>query len=100
MHDNFPENRMLPGAVAPTMAIEHGAEQTVSISYLVGVLRRRWKVIFGMTAIGVTIGAVLAARQPPTFEASGLIRLAGERSQITDVVGDEESKPNVGRMED
>jgi Mrp family chromosome partitioning ATPase/uncharacterized protein involved in exopolysaccharide biosynthesis len=99
MHDNFPENRMLPGAVAP-VAIEQGMQQTVSLSYLVGVLRRRWRVIVGMTAVGVTIGAVLAARQPPTFEANGLIRLAGERSQITDVVGDEESKPNVGRMED
>jgi Mrp family chromosome partitioning ATPase/uncharacterized protein involved in exopolysaccharide biosynthesis len=99
MHDNFPENRMLPGAVAP-VAIEQGMQQTVSLSYLVGVLRRRWRVIIGMTAVGVTIGAVLAARQPPTFEANGLIRLAGERSQITDVVGDEESKPNVGRMED
>jgi polysaccharide biosynthesis transport protein len=99
MHDNFPENRMLPGAVAP-VAIEQGSPQTVSLSYLVGVLRRRWRVISIMTAIGVAIGAVLAARQPPTFEASGLIRLAGERTDITSQVGDQDKQPNAGRTED
>lgn len=101
MHDNFPENRMLPGAVAPApVAIDAGSQQTVSLSYLVGVLRRRWKIISLMTVIGVAIGAVLAARQPPTFEASGLIRLAGERTDITGQVGEQDQKPSVGRDED
>ncbi len=99
MHENFPENRMLPGAVAP-VAIEQGPQQTVSLSYLVGVLRRRWRVISMMTAIGVAIGAVLAARQPPTFEASGLIRLAGERTQITGDVQANDPKVDLGRTED
>ncbi|HEY8257360.1 MAG TPA: polysaccharide biosynthesis tyrosine autokinase [Gemmatimonadales bacterium] len=98
MHENFPENRMLPGAVAP-VAIEH-AEQTVSLSHLVGVLKRRWRVIFTMTAIGVAIGGVLAARQPPTFEASGLIRLAGERRQLTGDVDAADPKVDAGRTED
>jgi hypothetical protein len=51
MADHYPENRMLPGTVAPT-AIEQGAGQTVSLSHLIGVMRRRWRVIFTMTAVG------------------------------------------------
>ncbi len=97
MHDNFPENRLLPGSAAPS-PIEHRPEQTVSLSHLLGVLRRRWKVIFAMMAVGVAIGAVLAARQPPTFQASALIRLAGERRQLTGNM--EQPEPELGRSAD
>ena len=70
---------MLPGTVAPTAAIEHSTGQTVSLSHLIGVMRRRWRIIFTMTAIGAAVGAFLASRQPPTYQAQALIRLAGER---------------------
>jgi polysaccharide biosynthesis transport protein len=98
MHDNFPENRMLPGTVAPTGAIEHNTGQTVSLSHLIGVLRRRWRVIFTMTAIGAAVGAFLASRQPPTYQAQALIRLAGERQQLTGNM--EAPEPELGRSAD
>ena len=87
MPDNFPENRMLPGTVAPSAAIEQSTGQTVSLSHLIGVMRRRWRVIFTMTAIGAAVGAFLASRQPPTYQAQALIRLAGERQQLTGQYG-------------
>ena len=98
MHDRFPENRMLSGSVAPQATIEDHSSQTVSLSHLVGVLRRRWRVIAVVTAIGAAIGAFLAASEPPTFQASALIRLAGERRQLTGNM--EEPEPELGRTAD
>ena len=97
MSDHFPENRMLPGSVA-SMPADHGASQTISLSHMVGVLRRRWRVILTMTAVGAAAGAFLAARQPPTYEAKGLIRLAGERRQLTGNM--EAPEPELGRTAD
>jgi len=98
MHDQFPENRMLPGTVAPA-ASEYRVEQTVSISQILGVLRRRWRIVFTMTAVGVAIGGFLAAREPPTFQANALIRLAGERRQLTGNMDQPESEL-LGRSAD
>ncbi|MGH7498785.1 MAG: Wzz/FepE/Etk N-terminal domain-containing protein, partial [Gemmatimonadales bacterium] len=97
MPDHFPENRMLPGSVAPAPG-DHGAAQTISLSHMVGVLRRRWRVILTMTAVGAAVGAFLAARQPPTYEARALIRLAGERRQLTGNM--EAPEPELGRTAD
>ncbi len=99
MHDKFPENRMLPGQVAPAV-IEHRTEQTVSLFQLIGVLRRRWRLILMVTVVGAAIGAFLAAREPPNYMASGLIRLAGERLQLTGDVNAEDPKIDLGRTAD
>ncbi len=99
MPDHFPDNRMLPGAVAP-QAVEHYESQTVSLSNLVGVLRRRWRLILMMTVVGVGIGGFLAVSEPPNYQASGLIRLAGERRQLTGDVNAEDPKVDLGRTMD
>ncbi len=97
MLDNYPESRMLPGTVAP-MPIEPGGGQSISLSRLIGVMRRRWRVIVTMTAVGAAIGAFLASQQPPTYEAKALIRLAGERRQLTGNM--EAPEPELGRSAD
>src|SRR5262249_48464212 len=99
MPDNSPEYRMLPGAVAPVpAAVEHTTGQTVSLSHLIGVLRRRWRVIFTLTAVGAAIAAFLASRQPPPYQAQALIRRAGERQQLTGNM--EAPEPELGRSAD
>lgn len=99
MPDHYPENRMLPGTVAPPLVEQHGG-QNVSLSQFVGVLRRRWRLIVMMTVVGVAIGAFLAAREPPNYQASGLIRLAGERRQLTGDVNAADPKVDLGRDAD
>jgi succinoglycan biosynthesis transport protein ExoP len=99
MHENFPENRMLPGAVASPTG-EYRSDQTVSLTHVIGVLRRRWRLILLMTAIGASLGAFLAVREPPTYQANGLIRYAGERRQLTGDVNAQDPKIDLGRTSD
>lgn len=95
---HLPEHRLLPGSVAPPAFEHHGGGETISLSHLVGVLRRRWRVIALMAVIGAAAGTLLAVKEPPTFQANALIRLAGERRQLT---GDMESpEPELGRSAD
>lgn len=99
MPDHFPDKRMLPGTVAPSVS-EHYESQTVSLSHLVGVLRRRWRLIAMLTVVGGAIGGFLAVSEPPTYQAAGLIRLAGERRQLTGDVNAEDPKVDLGRTAD
>lgn len=97
MPEHHPEQRLLSGTVAPA-AVDQYAAQNVSLSHLVGVLRRRWRVIALMTIVGAAIGALLAAMEPLTFQANALIRLAGERRQLTGNM--EQPQPELGRTAD
>jgi succinoglycan biosynthesis transport protein ExoP len=56
---------------------------SVSLSQFVGVLRRRYKVVLGLTFIGALGGGYLAWREPPTFRAGAVLRLAGERRAMS-----------------
>ncbi len=97
MPEHSPDQRLLSGTVAPATADQYAA-QNVSLSHLIGVLRRRWRVIALMTVVGAAIGAFMAAMEPPTFQATSLIRLAGERRQLTGNM--EQPGPELGRTAD
>jgi tyrosine-protein kinase Etk/Wzc len=48
-----------------------------------GVLRRRYKVVLGLTVVGALLGGYLAYRTPPTYRAAAVLRLAGERRALS-----------------
>jgi capsular exopolysaccharide synthesis family protein len=51
-----------------------------------------------VTACGAALGLFLASREPTAFQASAMLRLAGERQTLTGVA--EEAAPSLGRTAD
>ncbi|MGI9039759.1 MAG: polysaccharide biosynthesis tyrosine autokinase [Gemmatimonadales bacterium] len=70
---------------------------TVTFRQALTVLRRRYLLILGMTLLGAVVGFFLASRTPATYQASAMIRLAGERQTLTGV---EEGAPQLVRTAD
>ncbi|MBA2459813.1 MAG: polysaccharide biosynthesis tyrosine autokinase [Gemmatimonadales bacterium] len=96
----LPPHRQLPGGFEPTpmRPVEYAeVSGTVSFRQAFTMLRRRYLLILGMTVLGTTIGLFLASRTPATYQASAMIRLAGERQTLT---GAEEAAPVLGRTAD
>jgi uncharacterized protein involved in exopolysaccharide biosynthesis/Mrp family chromosome partitioning ATPase len=60
----------------------HGSD-SLSLGQFFGVMRRRYKVVLGLTFVGALAGGYLAWREPPTFRASAVLRLAGERRALS-----------------
>ncbi|HWD48156.1 MAG TPA: Wzz/FepE/Etk N-terminal domain-containing protein, partial [Actinomycetota bacterium] len=70
----------------------------VSFRQALAVVRRRFQLILAVTAIGAALGLFLASREPTSYKASAMLRLAGERQAITGV--EEGQAPNLGRTAD
>ncbi|MGI8818666.1 MAG: Wzz/FepE/Etk N-terminal domain-containing protein, partial [Gemmatimonadales bacterium] len=70
----------------------------ISVSHIFGILRRRYKMVVGLTLFGVAVGALLAYRDPSTYQATAVFRLAGERRALTG--GIESPTPELGRTAD
>jgi tyrosine-protein kinase Etk/Wzc len=70
---------------------------TVTFRQALTVLRRRYLVILGMAVLGALGGIFLASQTPPAYQASAMLRLAGERQTLT---GDEEVTPNLVKTTD
>lgn len=76
--------RQLPAGPAPIEGgFEHPANDSVSFGHILGVLRRRHRLILLVTLLGVGVGAYLAAKTPASYQAIATIRLAGERRSLT-----------------
>ena len=94
------DNRRLlagPDQGAPAAA-DGAASQTISLGHFIGVVRRRWKLILALAAVGAILGGVLGARTPASYRAVAMLRLANERRAMT---GDIEAAPPVlGRNTD
>ena len=77
--------RQLPGYVEPPMrAVEVGdASGNVSFRQIVAVLRRRYLIVLALTLVGAAAGLFIASRAPVTYQASAMLRLAGERQTLT-----------------
>jgi len=74
----------LPAGLAPVEGgFEHPASQSISFGHILGILRRRYRLILLMTLLGLGAGAYLAARTPASYRAVATIRLAGERQALT-----------------
>jgi Mrp family chromosome partitioning ATPase/uncharacterized protein involved in exopolysaccharide biosynthesis len=63
-----------------------------------GVLRRRYRLVLGLTLFGAAVGGLLAYRDPSTYQATATFRLAGERRALTGTI--ESPTPELGRTAD
>ena len=90
-----PHDRLLPGAYEPALRpVEPGdSAGVVSFRQAVAVVRRRMQLILAITAVGAALGLFLASRDPTTYRASAMLRMAGERQNITGDEGD--VSPNI-----
>jgi polysaccharide biosynthesis transport protein len=86
MTDSTPETRLLHGSTvprAPAQAPGPQAAGEISFSQIFSVLRRRYRVILLVTMIGAGAGGFLASREPPTYHAGAVLRVADERRSLT-----------------
>ena len=84
MHDYPPDSRLLPGARAPYPAnVPSPRDDSVSLRQVIGVFRRHWKLVLALTVVGTAVGGFLGATQRPQYEATGIMRLALERRNLT-----------------
>src|SRR5215207_6154531 len=95
-----PNERMLPGGFEPGFRPAEPVESAgiVSFRQALAVLRRRFQLILAVTACGAALGLFLASREPTSYKASAMLRLAGERQTLTGVA--EEAAPSLGRTAD
>ena len=94
-----PNDRLLPGNTEPPMRpIETApAGDAITFRQVLTVLRRRYQLILALTLVGATLGLFLASREPPSYRASAMLRMAGERRELT---GDQVEGADLGRTAD
>ncbi|HEU4682830.1 MAG TPA: Wzz/FepE/Etk N-terminal domain-containing protein, partial [Gemmatimonadales bacterium] len=100
MSEYYQEPRQLPpGPGFPGRGFEtHGSGGAISLGHIFGVLRRRHRLVVGLTLLGTAVGGLLAYRDPATYQARAVFRLAGERRALTG--GIESPTPELGRTAD
>jgi polysaccharide biosynthesis transport protein len=90
--------RQLPRGSGYDDGYERQAGGSVTAGYILGVIRRRYRLVLALTLLGILAGAYLASRTPASYRAVATIRLAGERRALT---GDMENPtPELGRTAD
>lgn len=94
-----PNNRLLPGSTEPPLRPVETAPtgDTISFRQVLNVLRRRYRLILALTLVGATLGLFLASREPASYRASAMLRMAGERQELT---GDQVEGADLGRTAD
>jgi succinoglycan biosynthesis transport protein ExoP len=100
MPDMYQRARQLPPGPGPYEGgFEHPAHggDSISFGHVLGILRRRYRLVLALTLIGVTVGGYLAAKSPASYKAVAVLRLAGERRSLT---GDIEPSPELDRSAD
>src|SRR5918995_4048178 len=84
MRDYPPDSRLLPGARAPYPANAPAQrDDSLSLRQVFGVFRRHWKLVLALTVLGMVVGGFIGATQRPQYEATGIMRLALERKNLT-----------------
>lgn len=91
------DSRLLPGAIAPAPQNYYQRDDSVSLRQVIGVIRRHYRVVLGLTLVGAALGGFFGASQRPKYEANGVMRLALERRSLT---GDIEQPAELGRNSD
>src|SRR5918996_2371516 len=100
MRSQPPSDRLLPGGYDPPLRPiepDSGAGM-VSFRQALAVVRRRFQLILAVTACGAALGVFVASREPTSYKASAMLRLAGERQTLTGVA--EEGVPSLERTAD
>ena len=99
MSEYYQDPRQLPAGPGTTgRGFDSQANPAISFGHIFGVLRRRHRMVLGLTLFGVAVGGLLAYRDPSTFQAIATFRLAGERRALTG--GIEDPTPELGRTAD
>ncbi len=96
----LPPYRQLPGTVEPQhfRAVEVvDGSGGVSFHQILSVLRRHYVLILAATLLGALAGLFLASQSPVYYQASAMLRLAGERQTLT---GGDESPRVLDRSTD
>jgi uncharacterized protein involved in exopolysaccharide biosynthesis/Mrp family chromosome partitioning ATPase len=84
MRDYPPDSRLLPGARASYPANAPAPrEDSLTLRQVIGVFRRHWKLVLALTVLGMVVGGFVGATQRPQYEATGIMRLALERRNLT-----------------
>ena len=99
MRADPPNDRLLPGHYEPSLRPVDPGEPSGMVSFrqALTVVRRRFQLILGITAVGAALGLFLASQEPTSYKASAMLRLAGERQTLT---GGTDESPNLGRTAD
>jgi polysaccharide biosynthesis transport protein len=95
MSEFYQPPRQLPSGLPPMDGgYERHGSDSLSLGQIFGVLRRRYRLVLALTLLGVAAGGYLAARAPATYKANAVLRMAGERKQLT---GEIEPTPELDR---
>lgn len=87
-----------PSEPTPVTPVPEAGSDGIALSRFFGVLRRHWKLVLGLVLVGGIAGGILGYREPPTYQAAALLRLAGQRKALT---GEMEATPQaLSRMTD
>jgi hypothetical protein len=97
MSDHSPETRLLPGSAYPPTPAPAPSNE-ISFRQIFGVLRRRYRLVLLLAAVGAAIGALLASWEPETYRAMAVLRVGGERRALTG--GVEAPEPEAARLTD
>src|SRR4051794_16787119 len=89
MTDNRLPARQLPGSPFMDGTYERPATDSLSLGQILGVLRRRYRLILLMMLLGIGGGGYLAFKTPASYRAVATIRLAGERRALTENIENE-----------
>lgn len=99
MSEFYHQPRQLPpGPPYLDDAYERQPGGSISARHILGVLRRRYRLVLTLTVLGMAAGAYLGSRTPPSYRAVATIRLAGERRALTGNI--ESPTPELGRTAD
>jgi succinoglycan biosynthesis transport protein ExoP len=99
MSEYYQEPRQLsPGPGHLGRGFETQSSGAISLGHIFGVLRRRYRLVVGLTLFGTAVGGLLAYRDPATYQGKAVFRLAGERRALTG--GIESPTPELGRTAD
>src|SRR5918994_6996629 len=84
MSEYYPQARQLPSG-PPVMdgAYDRPAGDWLSFGQILGVIRRRYRLILLLTLLGMAAGGYLVMKTPASYRAVATIRLAGERRALT-----------------
>ncbi len=95
MTEFYQPPRQLPSGLPPMDGgYERPGSDSLSLGQIFGVLRRRYRLVLVLTLLGVAAGGYLAARAPAAYKANAVLRMAGERKQLT---GEIEPTPELDR---